>query len=318
MLDLGPHRGPPVALSGRSARLGSNIVPPGTFRDPRRENDPESSCAEGHQSEMLPVGHRRVIWRHLRLVSACSKQNPRRDGSTTAMPDSVPIWTHRPRRGVVLASTVVVLASLLSACGGSTKTVSGPSTTPASTAASSSFESCMTKQGIPAATASRMAQRGGGIRGGFGPGRPSGSGGGSAPPGSVPGGPAGASAPSLPAGVTQAQLRAALQSCRNLLPNRGRAGGGLFTTPAGAAYRNCLTLHGVTIPARSGSATSTSATSTSGGTSTTMSSTTVPAGGGALRGLNPSDPKVAAALAACAALRPTRNGTTTTTTATGP
>ncbi len=55
--------------------------------------------------------------------------------------------------------------------------------------------------------------------------------------------------PSLPAGVTQAQYQAALQACRSQLPAGGGFGRGGANSAAFAAYRNCLQLHGVTLPA---------------------------------------------------------------------
>ncbi len=77
-----------------------------------------------------------------------------------------------------------------------------------------------------------------------------------------------------PPGVDQSTWDAAQQACASVRPSFGaRAGGNAFQ-----AYRNCLMEHGITA---------------SGGP------------GGGFGGLNSADPKVAAAMAACAPLRPT-------------
>ncbi|MDQ2727045.1 MAG: hypothetical protein M3Y91_04070 [Actinomycetota bacterium] len=208
----------------------------------------------------------------------------------------------------------MTLASLTAGCGGSTK-VSGPSTSATTATGQAAFVSCMEKQGIPGTAATSLAGRRGRAGGAGGPG-------GSAP-GSAPAGSDGsgrATTPSLSAGVTQAQLRAALQACRSLLPAGAGFGRGV-TSPAAAAYRNCLRLHGVTFPAP-GSRTSTTTvagSSTTTPASTTTSSTTT-AGGGpgtggrGLGGLDTSNPTVQAALTACAPLRPAPGGTTTSST----
>jgi hypothetical protein len=89
------------------------------------------------------------------------------------------------------------------------------------------------------------------------------------PPG-APGGPRGGFG--RPPGVDDATWQKAQDACRSVLPSFGPGGGqrgGAFT-----AYRNCLNDHGVTA-------------------------------GGGLQGLNTADPKTAAALKACAVLRPT-------------
>jgi hypothetical protein len=109
---------------------------------------------------------------------------------------------------------------------------------------------------------------------------------------------------SLPAGVTTQQFEAAMTACRSLLP----AGGGqnFQNSPAFAAYRNCLQLHGVTLP---------KAGQGNGGGGQTPGSTTpgAPRGFG---GLDTTNPTVQAALKACAALRPAggpgQGGSTTT------
>jgi hypothetical protein len=174
--------------------------------------------------------------------------------------------------------------------------VSGPSTTTTTVAGQAAFVSCMERQGIPASAATRL----GGRPGGAGPA------GGSVPSGSAPGTP-----PSLPAGVTQAQLRTALRACRGLLPPGAGSGGGIrANSPAAAAYRNCLQLHGVTLPPP-GSRTS---TTTAAGSTTTGGAGN---GGRGIGGLDTSNPTVQAALAACAPLRPAPGATTTTTSTPG-
>jgi hypothetical protein len=192
-----------------------------------------------------------------------------------------------------VALVTVALASLTTACGGSSTKVSGPSTTTTTVAGRAAFVSCMEKQGIPASAATRFG------------GRP---GGGGAPGGSVPNGSTPRTPSSLPAGVTQNQLRTALQACRGLLPRgAGFGGANRANSPAAAAYRNCLQLHGVTLPAPGTRTTTTTApgSSTTGGAGN---------GGRGFGGLDTSNPTVRAALAACAALRPAPGGTTTTST----
>jgi hypothetical protein len=89
----------------------------------------------------------------------------------------------------------------------------------------------------------------------------------------------------------------AFQACRSLAPKGGGRGGGGFNSNELAAFRTCMQNHGVTIPSRSpGSSPSPGASPRPGG-----------GGGGALRGLNTADPKVAAALKICRPLLPTRS-----------
>jgi len=78
-----------------------------------------------------------------------------------------------------------------------------------------------------------------------------------------------------PAGGDAATWSAALTACKSLQPSfGGRGNGGGFNNSAFTAYRNCLQSHGVTFSQGP-------------------------------QGLSTSDPKVAAALKACAPLRPT-------------
>jgi hypothetical protein len=189
------------------------------------------------------------------------------------------------------AGLSIVLAAGLAACGGSsTKATSSPSTTAkAGTASTAAYTSCLEQHGIPSSAASQLAAGG---RRGLG-------GGGARGPES------GGTPPSLPGGVTAAQLRTANQACRSLDPNRGRFGGGPLNSAAFAAYRNCLQLHGVTLPMPG------SSTTTAPGSS---SSSSTPGGGRGFGGLDPNNPTVQAAMQACAALRPGTSGSTTSTT----
>ncbi|MGI8752935.1 MAG: hypothetical protein ACR2MN_11600 [Acidimicrobiales bacterium] len=216
-----------------------------------------------------------------------------------------------------LALAAVTLASLTAACGGSTKVSATATTVKGQTA----FVSCMEKQGIPASAATRLGGRRSGTGGPGGPGGPGASG--SPPAGS--GAPGRATPSSLPAGVTQTQVRAGLRACRGLLPaGTGFGGGNRITSPAAAAYRNCLELHGVTLPTPGSRTTTTTAV----GSSTTVPPPTAPSststgsagpgyGGRGLGGLDRSNPTVNAALTACASLRPAPGGATTTTSTTG-
>ncbi len=128
------------------------------------------------------------------------------------------------------------------------------------------YRQCLTAHGIPANAVGGIGRGGGG---GAGTGT-----GGTSPSSSIP--------RTLPPGVTQSQLQAAVAACRSVAPQ-----GNLANSPQAAAYRNCLTVNGVTVAANGGLGT-----------------------------LNRSDPKVAAALTACAALRPARPGGSTTVPAT--
>jgi hypothetical protein len=77
-----------------------------------------------------------------------------------------------------------------------------------------------------------------------------------------------------PAGVDQATWEKALEACASLRPSFGPGGNGGANNSAFTAYRNCLMEHGVTLSQGPNQ-------------------------------LSTSDPKVAAALAVCAPLRPT-------------
>jgi hypothetical protein len=185
---------------------------------------------------------------------------------------------------------VLALSVLLAACGGSSKTATGSSTTTApSGSASASFAkytACLESHGVPASAASSL------LGGGRGPGASSASG-------------SGGSSGSAAAGSTtrptiSSQYQSAFGACRSDLPTGGFAGGGGFNSAASAAYRNCLTLHGVTIP--STPPTTAAGSSGQGGGS-----------GGAFSALR-NNPKFQAAEKACASLLPARPGASATTT----
>jgi hypothetical protein len=87
-----------------------------------------------------------------------------------------------------------------------------------------------------------------------------------------------------------ASVQKALAACASLRPKGFGAGAGGFSSAAFAAYRNCLKLHGVTLPSSSGADNST--------TSTTP---------------NTKSASVQKALAACASLLPKSIPTSSTT-----
>jgi len=93
---------------------------------------------------------------------------------------------------------------------------------------------------------------------------------------------------------------AARQACAGLRPAGGLRGGGIASKPR-AAFRRCMTDHGVTLPAPGNPG------SASGGTTPAS----VPRGG-MLRGLDRNDPAVAKALTACRSLLVSPTTTTST------
>lgn len=194
------------------------------------------------------------------------------------------------------------LATGLAACGGgsssatsaSTSTSAPPTTTAgrgggANTAALQKYTQCLTSHGVPASAAGGLFGRR--------PGSGTGSGTATSPPSSrVPG-----TRPTIPA-----QYQAAFQACSSLRPTFGGGGfggAGGFNSAQFAAYRNCLQIHGVTLP--------TTPTTKPGQTSTT--SGTGQGGFGRDGGLTNS-PAFQAASKACANLLPARTGSSTTTT----
>ena len=183
---------------------------------------------------------------------------------------------HRTVPAVVLA--IALAGIVLAACGGGAATSAPPTTskttttTPAkssSSASSTAFTTCLKQHGVTGT--------------GFGSGkRPSGSSTGGAPAGGFGAG-------------GNSKSRAAFQACASLRPagsgfGGGGAGGSGATSTQLAAFRNCMTLHGVTLPKK-----------TAGSAPSASSSVT-------------SNPKYKTALAACQSLIPSTSKTTTTTT----
>lgn len=188
-----------------------------------------------------------------------------------------------PRRRLPARSVAILVAALAAtACsGGSSKSVAVSATTTSSTTpgtpSSQAFTQCMQSHGV---TITNLR----GLRGGATP-------------------------SSLPAGVTAPQFQQAFQACRSQLPTGGAGGQGFLNNPQFAAYRNCLKLHGVTLPQPGqggGGAGGQSTSSTVAGAG--------PGGGQGLGNLDRNNPAVAAALQACVALRPSGGpgGSTTT------
>jgi hypothetical protein len=194
------------------------------------------------------------------------------------------------KRGAMVILPLVALATLLGACGGSSKsaaTASPTTTTPsrsgAASAAFAKYTQCLESHGVPASTASSL----------FG-GRRSGSGSStSTPSGSAPAG--GFTRPTIPA-----QYQAAFTACASDRPSFGGFGGGGFNSTALTNYRNCLEVHGVKLP--------TPPTTTPGETRPTGGSGN---GFGSVLGT----PAGKAAAQACASLLPARTGSSSSTTA---
>jgi hypothetical protein len=192
---------------------------------------------------------------------------------------------------------VLALGVLLAACGNSSSSSANPTTTPPTTAAGRSaatasgsaaftkYTQCLTSHGVPAGTGV-FGRRGAGA-GGAGTG-------GTGSSGSTPTGPR----PTIPA-----QYQKAFSDCASLRPTGGFGagfGGGLNSAQA-AAYRNCLQIHGVTLPS--------TPTTTAGQAPSTGASAR---GNGFAQFRN--NPAFQAAAKACASLLPSRPGSTSTTT----
>lgn len=191
-----------------------------------------------------------------------------------------------PRRLRTLARPAAVLlmgglAILFTACGGgssasTTSTAAGSSSNagnnkPSGSSSFTAYRNCLSQHGVTLPNFSR------------GNGAPPGGGG--YPGGGAPGG-SGTGTPGrggFGGFANNPKYQAAAKACASLRPKGGFGGfgrGGGFNSAAGAAYRNCLKLHGVTLPTRG--------STSSGSPSSTISSSTF-----------------RAAAAACAALRPT-------------
>jgi hypothetical protein len=180
---------------------------------------------------------------------------------------------------------MAVVPLVLAACGSSSANGSSTSTTkPSGTASETAYVACLKQHGVT------LPNFGGGRPGGETPG------GGETPPSFTPG--SGGFNPGSGGGGfrNNPAFTKAASACKSLRPkggfggfNRGGAGG--FNSAAFAAYRNCLKLHGVTLPTPGAKPATGSTTSTT----TAQSNSTFQA-----------------AEQACAALRPTPSTTTTT------
>ncbi len=190
--------------------------------------------------------------------------------------------------GLLLALPLLAVALLATACGGGTKTATSASTTTTPTgsstrsAALARYTSCLESHGVPSSVASSTF--------GFGRGRPTSS--------TTTGG----TSVSTPRPSIPSQYQAAFTTCRSTLPTGGFGGRGNFNSAQLQAYRNCLTIHGVTVP------TTTPGSQGSGGGGF---------GGGGFGGggfgAASSSPAFQAAQKACASLLPARSTTGSTT-----
>ncbi|MFC7481467.1 hypothetical protein ACFQX7_17500 [Luedemannella flava] len=162
---------------------------------------------------------------------------------------------------------VIGVATLVTACGGGDGTTTSSGDGQGGFAA---YQSCLAQHGVTLPSRGQGQPRPSGDR------SPGGSpeGGGAPPSGAPRGGPGGF----MPEGVDRETWRKAREACASVLPSDGPGGGpggfGGGSNSALAAYRNCLSEHGVTMSAGPGQ-------------------------------LNTADPNVAEAEKACAALRPT-------------
>jgi len=185
--------------------------------------------------------------------------------------------SYRTRVGGVMLACLAAVA-FAAGCGSK----SSPSAAP--TASPTDYFTCLRDngvniQGFDGGGNASARPRGSGRPSGFPTARPSGfptarpTGSADGGPGRFPGGGGGFFGSTAPSGVAQDTWDKAQKACASLRPSgnpQGRNGGG----GANAAYRNCLNDHGVAVS-------------------------------GPVDQLNQSDPKVKAALDACAVLRPT-------------
>lgn len=131
----------------------------------------------------------------------------------------------RSTSGVLLA--LALSGVVFTASGGIASASSKTSTKKSSTTSIKKFDSCLKKHGVAVPTF------GGGVP-------PTGGAGGSGPPGGF----SGASNPS-----SNPKMKAALKACSIYLPKGSQFGSGTgASSTAFAAYRNCMTLHHVTLP----------------------------------------------------------------------
>jgi hypothetical protein len=168
------------------------------------------------------------------------------------------------------AATAVLF---MAGCGGST-TAAKPATSPGGTGSTANsraaYNDCLKKNGVTPPSGRPTGGPGGGGQGGGGFQR-----------------------------SMSPEMQKASQACRSLMPSGGFGGGGFGGQDSSAlqAFQACLKTHGVTLP-------------TARPSGPPPSGATRPPGGGqgagpGLRGLNTSDPKVAAAVKTCRPLLPT-------------
>lgn len=188
----------------------------------------------------------------------------------------------KARHGAVLGG-IALAATLLAACGGSTSNASAgasPSSTSSGASGFAAYENCLKQHGVTLPSFSARPRPTGSHTGGYG-----GYGG-----GGFGGGFGGASA--------NPQMQAAAQACASDRPS-GFGGGGFGAgSTALTAFRNCMAQQGEPVP---------TTRPTSFPTARPTATATGPEVARYLDGLNPSDPKVAAALHVCEALLPTRS-----------
>jgi hypothetical protein len=159
----------------------------------------------------------------------------------------MPTTPLRPVQAVLPAAGLVVLALALSACGGTASGSAGTSSTPSTSTPTTTtggganrfaaYTSCLRQHGVTLPNFGRRGTNGG------------------TPPANPPGGNPpqnGRGRGGFFGNQTPAQrkaFQAAQTACASLRPQGGffggRGGGGQFNSQAFAAYRNCLTLHGV-------------------------------------------------------------------------
>jgi len=191
------------------------------------------------------------------------------------------------RRAALAAGSCLVVAGALAACGSSTSgSGSGASADAQGSHGFAAYRQCLSEHGValpsggpgqgggPGGQASGQPGQPGEQPSGLPSGAPSA--GGSGLPSGGPGG--GRPSGVLPSGVDASAFASANEACASLRPTGGPGGGqGGIDQSALAAYRSCLSDHGVTVTGR-------------------------------LDQLSTTDPTTSAALATCAPLRPTRSG----------
>lgn len=184
---------------------------------------------------------------------------------------------HAGRLAAFVASCAAAVA-LLAACGGGSKPAASADPTSTGPATFQAYLACLSQHGVTLPSESARPRPTFSFSPGTRPGRSPGTGGFGGGRG-FGGGGFGLDPNNPPAGVDQATWSAALTACQSLRPAFGNRGGNAFNNSAFTAYRNCLSDHGMKFPSAG------------------------PGGGGF--GFSTADPTTAAALKACAPLRPT-------------